>query len=165
MNGNDILLIAIRILGVIVLIKGIGSLISVPISYEAATQYAASPLYLTSLSAVYSIVYISIGSLLLFSDKLIERIIDQTERADAKITKVTMEQLIQVLGLYFIVTAASGFIEYSEWIFEAKSSVTILANLWYPHLVEVVIGIILMLKPLVVSSTLSKFTKTPNTIK
>jgi hypothetical protein len=135
----------LKAVGVMLLVKGISLLVTVPFSYEvAANSVSVSPVLHVSSSFLYALIHIVVGAVLIFRTKLLIGRLSQTAESSSKESvAITYPQSIQLLGLYFVVSGSIEFIRNAEWIFGAESTMVAGASLWYPPVVELAFGLVM----------------------
>ncbi|MEW8000308.1 MAG: hypothetical protein AB2765_16220 [Candidatus Thiodiazotropha endolucinida] len=145
MKQYQLIDVALKAVGVILLVKGISLIVTVPFSYEAAANsVSASPILHVSSSLLYALIHVVVGAVLIFrTELLIARLSKTADRNSENSVAVTYPQAIQLLGLFFVVSGSVEFIGNAEWIFGAESTLVVGASLWYPPIVELAFGLIM----------------------
>ncbi|ODB94154.1 hypothetical protein A3194_05750 [Candidatus Thiodiazotropha endoloripes] len=149
---------ALKAVGVVMLIKGISLLVTVPFSYEAAASViTVSPILYVGSSLLYALIHAIAGFVLLYrTDLLISRLTKAGDDCPENSVAVTYPQAIQLLGLFFTVSGLVEFIGNAELIFGAESTWVVGASLWYPPVVKLFFGLIMFTQSIKLSILFQK---------
>lgn len=136
---------AIKAVGILLLVKGLSLIATVPFSYEAAlSSESTSPILHVSSSLLFALIHVVSGSMLIFRTGLVvPHLSNPTDDSSENVVAITYPQAIQLLGLFFVVSGSVDFVGKIEWIFGAQSTLVVRASLWYPPVVELIFGLIM----------------------